>query len=515
MLTQPVADLLLLMKILVPIDPGKDGKNGATGRAPLVRCGCLPMEEVVNPGGGPVLSSCLEDLPGRVVYSSVNLDYYGAGSTSSTFFQDTSPGYANITDVNGGVSRPYGEFTGELIDPSTTIGGNKNIVPWGYTQNNISYLHYQWSYKEFKILIGNDGFTKTVGSNKFTFVPIDPLFATASTTNLSGWKDIINTGGANSPDLVDAFLDDFPDCATDESGGGSKSQNGQGADICSIIGGKVGEQEVPYECKCDGCAEGNMLTVDDCGENNIQPGDIFIDACNKIMYISASVGGFPDDGIPFAPECKDGVPCPGNPPCPQCPDNPKEPCGTCASPDAASLALQPKITCQCNDVYTALAVELNANSCTCEYGGIPLCPKPCNTDPTQFYYKDQTKECPCASFDGGNTYPEKKCPTQCGTGFPADKIKYNNICECGCKTGASPLTPCITCQAGKLRMMELVALRATPLYVLVLVWHVLKEKSVVTRINVEQNVQNVHQVHQHLVLQIVLLSHQNKELASF
>jgi len=405
---------------------GPPGPTGPSGRSPIIGCGCLGTNPTDGGSGGPIQQQCIDNLKGRVVISNTGIDYYGQTTTSNNFFQvNCSPaafcGYFNVTNPNQAIP-PLGSFTGNLGDPSTNVTGDKNIVAWGYIGiGNVPNVNYTWTYGDFKKLNGlsTNKLTATQGS-KFTFIPTDSLFAGGGSINLAEFKSLVE--GTPSAELTAAFLNDFPECATDGTGTPPGPKNGQGADICGSIGGV---------CECEGCTPENAFPNCD----DLQAGDIFVDACNKIMYI-AGEGGFPANGIPFGPEDR---PCPPEEPCPDCPDCPEpEPCGTCLVPKNGQ-ALQPEAWCKCSGALGNLFGLIANNNCLCEYGGaLPKCPQPCKKSdgtlfPNRFYYQDPKRECPCN--DDGD---EAKCPNQCPTDPKSDWYQ-DATKECPCEAGQEDL----------------------------------------------------------------------------
>jgi len=401
---------------------GPPGPPGLNGRSPIVGCGCLGTNPTDGGSGSPIQQQCIDNLKGRVVLSSTNINYYGQTTTSNNFFQvNCSPtcGYFNVT--NPSQQQPaLGNFTGNLGAPSTIVTGDKNIVAWGYLgTGSVPNRNYTWTYGDFKKLNGLSADKLTASQaqqSKFTFIPTDSLFADGGSINLAEFKNLVQ--GTPSEELTAAFLNDFPECATDGTGTPPGPKNGQGADICGSIGG---------ECQCEGCSPENAFPNCD----DLQAGDIFVDACNKIMYI-AGEGGFPANGIPFGPEDR---PCPPEEPCPDCPDCPEpEPCGTCLVPKNGE-ALQPAAWCNCASALGQLYNLIGNTGCVCQNGGaLPKCPQPCKKSdgtlfPNRFYYQDPKRECPCN--DDGD---EAKCPNQCPSDPKSDWYQ-NATKECPCAAG--------------------------------------------------------------------------------
>jgi hypothetical protein len=380
---------------------GPAGPIGAAGRPPVIRCGCLPTNETDGGSNSPIQQECIDDLKGRVVISNPNIDYYGAGTTSNGFYQvNCSPatfcGYFNVTNPNQ-QTPPLGSFTGNLGSPSVDINGDKNIVAWGYIgTGDVPNINYTWSYGDFKKLNGLNGdklTASTGGVSKFTFMPTDPLFAGGGTINLTEFKNLV--GGTPSEELTAAFLDDFPQCATDGTGTPPSGKNGQGASICSNLSSP---------CDCTGCDENNRLTSCD----GLQAGDMFVDACNKVMYIRGSED-WPTDGIPFD-EGADCPACPSCPDCPGCPECPPQNCKEC--PCECNDILPPQI-CNCVGLLSGLV----GTDCNCPGGlGPPKCPRECSNG-NGVFYQDEAKECGC---DTNQTY----------VGCVDCKQEPTIICEC-------------------------------------------------------------------------------------
>ncbi len=213
-------------------------------------------------------------------------------------------------------------------------------------------------------------------------------------------------------------------------------KNGQGGDICGEGGG---------ECTCEGCTAENAFPCD----SEIAAGDIFVDACNKIMYI-AGEGGFPANGIPFGPEDR---PCPPEEPCPDCPDCPQpETCGTCLAPKDGE-ALLPSDWCKCSGALATLFGLIANNNCVCQHGGaLPKCPQPCLKEdgstpfPDKYWYQDSKKECPCN--DDGD---EAKCPNQCPSDAKSDWYQ-NAAKECPCEEGQEDLGCQTKCASGSAKI---------------------------------------------------------------
>jgi hypothetical protein len=381
-------------------------------------------------------------MQGRVVMSSSTVNYYGT-TTTNTFTQD-SPGDTGYIDIyNTTLGYPT---IGSLGDPSTNIS-QKNIVANGYTSNGITYRNFTWSYSDFLKLssIGNwnsnNRLSVQLGSgNKFTFMPTDTIFASSADINLGAWSHITRTGGdlANTEygTVVQDFLNDFPNCGTDQGGGGGiqPPKNGQGASICSNLSSP---------CDCTGCDQNNRLTSCD----GLQAGDMFIDACNKVMYIRGSED-WPTDGIPFD-EGADCPPCPSCPECPACPECPPPNCKQCP---CNCLDIYPPEICNCIGVLSPLDTN-----CNCPGGlGQPKCPKSCSNG-NGVYYQNEAKECGCAT---NQTYvgcvdctqtptiicecPEGKTAGCCETCPPAKTCLELNCCA-ECPTPTCESLGCPTC----------------------------------------------------------------------
>ena len=426
-----------------PGPQGPKGPAGPAGRPPLIRCGCLATNPTDGGSGDPIQQECIDNITGRVVMSTTSLDYFSSNFTSNSFFQaNCTPtcGYFNVTNVNQ-ANPALGSFTGGLGPSSTSLAGDKYIVSWGYIgTGNVPNVNYTWKYGDFKKINGlaADKLTATQGV-KFTFMPTDSLFTGNGQIDLGGWKSLVTGTADPAGDLVAAFLNDFPQCATDGTGTPPGPKNGQGGKICESAGG---------ECACEGCTADNQLQNCD----DIAAGDVFIDACNKIMYIAGESGAFPENGIPFGPE---DTPCPPKEDCPDCPDCPQpEPCGTCASPKNGQ-ALQPSDWCNCSGALGTLFGLIGASKCVCPVGGaLPKCPQECKkTDgtffsPPRYYYQDAKKECPCN--DDGD---QAKCPQQCPSDpksdyyqdatkeCPCDEGKTDAGCQTNCAEGAARICP--------------------------------------------------------------------------
>lgn len=430
-----------------PGQNGKDGKDGAPGRPPLIRCGCLPTNPKDGGSGGPIQQQCIDDITGKVVMSSTSINYYSGKSTSNSFFQyncnpggNSGCGYFNVTNPNQ-ANPALGNFTGDLGTSSTDPSGDKYIVAWGYIgTGNVPNVNYTWKYGDFKKLSGYDAVGKLTATQgqKFTFMPTDSLFTGNGQIDLGGWKSLVTGTADPAGDLVAAFLNEFPQCATDGTGTPPGPLNGQGGNICTSAGG---------ECTCEGCTADNQLQNCD----DIAAGDVFIDACNKIMYIAGENGAFPANGIPFGPE---DTPCPPKEECPSCPDCPQpEPCGTCSSPKAGQ-ALQQADWCKCSGALGTLFGLIGSSGCVCAVGGaLPKCPQECKKtngtsfSPPQYYYQDPKKECPCN--DDGDT---AKCPQQCDPPNASSKWYQDKTKECPCGEGTTDAGCMPNCAAGKSRI---------------------------------------------------------------
>jgi hypothetical protein len=436
---------------------GPKGPTGPAGRPPLIRCGCLETNEEDGGSGGSIQQQCIDDITGKVVMSSTGIDYYSQNTTSNNFFQDNCfsgvgqvCGYFNVTNSNT-ESPPLGKSTGSLGTISTTLTGDKYIVAWGYIgTGGVPNVNYTWKYGDFKKLngLGSNKLTATQGS-KFTFMPTDSLFTGNGQIDLGGWKSIVTENPPPSQDLIAAFLNDFPQCATDGTGTPPSPKNGQGGNIMDSAG---------KECSCEGCTEDNALKPED----DIAAGDVFIDACNKIMYIAGDSGAFPANGIPFGPEDR---PCPPPPDdCPDCPDcPPPTPCGTCKEP-IDGFALQNADWCKCTGELGSLYNLIANSNCLCPVGGeLPKCPQECKKtdgksfDPPQYYYKDAKKECPC-NDDGDSPKCPQQCPSDPKSDYyqdatkecPCEEGKTDAGCQTNCASSAARICPedcpkCDTC----------------------------------------------------------------------
>ena len=429
---------------------GPTGSAGPAGRPPVIRCGCLPVNEPPAPpegGGGAIDLSCLDSMQGRVVISLSGVEYYGT-TTSNTFTQVTPGETGFIWTTSPGAGTPIGTIAGSLGDSSTSTS-QKNIVANGYQSNGITYRNFTWSYKDFLLLTqstnsnygSNNRLSVLVGSVKLTFMPTDTIFASSADINLGAWSHITRTGGdlANTQygTVVQDFLNDFPNCGTDQGGGGGiqPPKNGQGASICSNLSSP---------CDCTGCDQNNRLTSCD----GLQAGDMFIDACNKIMYIRGSED-WPTDGIPFD-EGADCPPCPSCPECPACPECPPPDCKQCP---CKCLDILPPQICNCVSQLSALV----GTDCNCPGGlGPPKCPKSCSNG-NGVYYQNEAKECGCAT---NQTYvgcvdckttptiicecPEGKTAGCCETCPPAKTCAELNCCA-ECPTPTCESLGCPTC----------------------------------------------------------------------
>lgn len=415
---------------------GPAGKDGPKGRPPLIRCGCLATNEQDGGSGGPIQQECIDNITGRVVMSASgsNINYFTQNTTSNTFSQDNcfpggggTCGYFNVTNPN--LANPkLGDSTGSLGQTSTIITGDKYIVAWGYIgTGNVPNVNYTWKYGDFKKINGlaADKLSATQGA-KFTFMPTDSLFTGNGQIDLGGWKSLITGNPAPSEDLIAAFLNDFPQCATDGTGTPPGPKNGQGLDICKNAGG---------ECACEGCTADNQLQNCD----DIAAGDVFIDACNKIMYIAGESGAFPANGIPFGPE---DTPCPPKEECPNCPDCPPPNCASCPCTCETVQPPLPFVVCNCAKTIS----NLLGSDCTCASfpGNAPKCPQQCASDPKSFWYQDATKECPCGkdqTYLGCVDCKEPKVICDCKEGTTAgccETCKETTCEKLGCPIACPP-----------------------------------------------------------------------------